>query len=90
MTALNRGDAVSVRYSGYTIDATVIDPDCGPGPNWVMVRQDSDYPDVPEADRPTFEAAREYVWRPGIDPMPPSPDTALALAAYGIFFRGDR
>jgi len=72
MLALNPGDCVVVQYLGYEIEANVVEVEpygrYGPQRDWVMIEQVTDFEDREE--RPTFEAAREYMSRPGETPAP--------------------
>lgn len=67
------GETVNIAYlfSG-TLRAKVLKTECDPpwdlkglGPGWILVEQITDYEDVPEGQRPQFEAAVEFVWRDG-------------------------
>lgn len=68
------GDEVTIAYTGYTIDATVLEPPTRSG--WVLVEQITDFEDRKPGDRPRFEAAVEFVVPRGETP-PPGPFEAI-------------
>lgn len=55
------GDKVKISYTGYTVMATILEDHRN---GWWKVRQDSDFEDRPENERPTYIAAEEYMSRP--------------------------
>jgi FKBP-type peptidyl-prolyl cis-trans isomerase 2 len=64
------GDIVTISYTGYVVDAKVIDPPDSSG--WVNVEQITDFEDRPEGERPVYLAAVEYCVPKG-DPPAPGP-----------------
>lgn len=81
------GDIVTVSYTGYTVEAKVLEVDpvgrYGPQRGWLMVEQITDYEDRPEGDRPTYEAAVEFCVPSGQTPVP-GPFSPAWFAGNGL------
>lgn len=76
------GTEVIVCYTGYTVRGTIVDRDGDgnrPDDNWAIVRQDSDFEDVPEDERPAYMALWEHISLPG-EPLGLTPLDVLARA----------
>lgn len=56
---LETGTQVTIGYFGYSIDATVINPNASKF--CALVRQDSEFEDSPEDERPTFLADKACI-----------------------------
>jgi hypothetical protein len=78
---MERGDTVYVAYFGYYVRATIVEPENRYG--WCVVRQDSDFEDLPEDERPEYQALACYITRPD-EPL------ADPLAGFVNMLRGKR
>jgi hypothetical protein len=76
------GTEVIVCYTGYTVKGTIVERDDRGNRSddtWAIVRQDSDYEDASEEDRPVYQALWEHISLPG-EPLGLTPLAVLARA----------
>ena len=86
MAEFEPGQRVVIVYSGYTVEAKIIEKDplgrFGPQRGWYLAEQITDYEDVPSDERPRYLAAAEYITLPG-EPLPAPPLSRMASALWG-------